>query len=232
MLRGMAMEIVEIKNLKKIYKSEQIQVNAINGIDLSIKNEEFVVITGTSGSGKSTLIHMIGGVDEPTSGQIWIDGEEMTALTEKKKAAFRRQKIGIVYQFYNLIPILNVEKNITLPLELDGKKVDWKFFDEITEILGITDRLSHMPGELSGGQQQRVAIARALITRPAILLADEPTGNLDKKNTVEIVQLLKEANEKYGQTIIMITHDEEIAENAERKIAIEDGRIILDEVVN
>lgn len=226
------MEIVEIKNLKKIYKSEQIQVNAINGIDLSIKNEEFVVITGTSGSGKSTLIHMIGGVDEPTSGQIWIDGEEMTALTEKKKAAFRRQKIGIVYQFYNLIPILNVEKNITLPLELDGKKVDWKFFDEITEILGITDRLSHMPGELSGGQQQRVAIARALITRPAILLADEPTGNLDKKNTVEIVQLLKEANEKYGQTIIMITHDEEIAENAERKIAIEDGRIILDEVVN
>lgn len=232
MLRGMAMEIVEIKNLKKIYKSEQIQVNAINGIDLSIKNEEFVVITGTSGSGKSTLIHMIGGVDEPTSGQIWIDGEEMTALTEKKKAAFRRQKIGIVYQFYNLIPILNVEKNITLPLELDGKKVDWKFFDEITEILGITDRLSHMPGELSGGQQQRVAIARALITKPAILLADEPTGNLDKKNTVEIVQLLKEANEKYGQTIIMITHDEEIAENAERKIAIEDGRIILDEVVN
>lgn len=228
----MVMEIVEIKNLKKIYKSEQIQVNAINGIDLSIKNEEFVVITGTSGSGKSTLIHMIGGVDEPTSGQIWIDGEEMTALTEKKKAAFRRQKIGIVYQFYNLIPILNVEKNITLPLELDGKKVDWKFFDEITEILGITDRLSHMPGELSGGQQQRVAIARALITRPAILLADEPTGNLDKKNTVEIVQLLKEANEKYGQTIIMITHDEEIAENAERKIAIEDGRIILDEVVN
>lgn len=226
------MEIVEIKDLKKIYKGDQIQVNAINGIDLSIKKEEFVVITGTSGSGKSTLIHMIGGVDEPTSGQIWIDGEEMTALTEKKKAAFRRQKIGIVYQFYNLIPILNVEKNITLPLELDGKKVDWKFFDEITEILGITDRLSHMPGELSGGQQQRVAIARALITRPAILLADEPTGNLDKKNTVEIVQLLKEANEKYGQTIIMITHDEEIAENAERKIAIEDGRIILDEVVN
>lgn len=226
------MEIVEIKDLKKIYKGDQIQVNAINGIDLSIKKKEFVVITGTSGSGKSTLMHMIGGVDEPTSGQIWIDGEEMTALTEKKKAAFRRQKIGIIYQFYNLIPILNVEKNITLPLELDGKKVDWKFFDEITEILGITDRLSHMPGELSGGQQQRVAIARALITKPAILLADEPTGNLDKKNTVEIVQLLKEANEKYGQTIIMITHDEEIAENAERKIAIEDGRIILDEVVN
>lgn len=232
MLWGMDMEIVEIKDLKKIYKGDQIQVNAINGIDLSIKKEDFVVITGTSGSGKSTLMHMIGGVDEPTSGQIWIDGEEMTALTEKKKAAFRRQKIGIIYQFYNLIPILNVEKNITLPLELDGKKVDWKFFDEITEILGIADRLSHMPGELSGGQQQRVAIARALITKPAILLADEPTGNLDKKNTVEIVQLLKEANEKYGQTIIMITHDEEIAENAERKIAIEDGRIILDEVVN
>ena len=226
------MEIVEIKDLKKIYKGDQIQVNAINGVDLSIKKEEFVVITGTSGSGKSTLMHMIGGVDEPTSGEIWIDGEEMTALTEKRKAAFRRQKIGIIYQFYNLIPILNVEKNITLPLALDGKKVDWKFFDEITEILGIADRLSHMPGELSGGQQQRVAIARALITKPAILLADEPTGNLDKKNTVEIVQLLKEANERYGQTIIMITHDEEIAENAERKIAIEDGRIILDEVVN
>lgn len=225
------MEIVEIKDLKKIYKGDQIQVNAINGIDLSIKKEEFVVITGTSGSGKSTLMHMIGGVDEPTSGQIWIDGEEMTALTEKRKAAFRRQKIGIIYQFYNLIPILNIEKNITLPLALDRKKVDWKFFEEITEILGIADRLSHMPGELSGGQQQRVAIARALITKPAILLADEPTGNLDKKNTVEIVQLLKEANEKYGQTIIMITHDEEIAENAERKIAIEDGRIILDEVV-
>lgn len=226
------MEIVEIKDLKKIYKGDQIQVNAINGIDLSIKKEEFVVITGASGSGKSTLMHMIGGVDEPTSGQIWIDGEEMTALTEKRKAAFRRQKIGIIYQFYNLIPILNVEKNITLPLALDGKKVDWKFFDEITEILGIADRLSHMPGELSGGQQQRVAIARALITKPAILLADEPTGNLDKKNTVEIVQLLKDANVKYGQTIIMITHDEEIAENAERKIAIEDGKIILDEVVN
>lgn len=232
MLWGIDMEIVEIKDLKKIYKGNQIQVNAINGIDLSIKKEEFVVITGTSGSGKSTLMHMIGGVDEPTSGRIWIDGEEMTALTEKRKAAFRRQKIGIIYQFYNLIPILNVEKNITLPLALDGKKVDWKFFDEITEILGIADRLSHMPGELSGGQQQRVAIARALITKPAIILADEPTGNLDKKNTVEIVQLLKEANEKYGQTIIMITHDEEIAENAERKISIEDGRIILDEVVN
>ncbi len=226
------MEIVEVRDLKKIYKGDQLQVNAINGIDLTIKKEEFVVITGTSGSGKSTLMHMIGGVDEPTSGQIWIDGEEMTALTEKRKAAFRRQKIGIIYQFYNLIPILNVEKNITLPLALDGKKVDWKFFDEITEILGIADRVTHMPGELSGGQQQRVAIARALITRPAILLADEPTGNLDKKNTVEIVQLLKEANEKYGQTIIMITHDEEIAENAERKIAIEDGKIILDEVVN
>ena len=225
------MEIVEVRDLKKIYKGDQLQVNAINGIDLTIKKEEFVVITGTSGSGKSTLMHMIGGVDEPTSGQIWIDGEEMTALTEKRKAAFRRQKIGIIYQFYNLIPILNVEKNITLPLALDGKKVDWKFFDEITEILGIADRVTHMPGELSGGQQQRVAIARALITRPAILLADEPTGNLDKKNTVEIVQLLKEANEKYGQTIIMITHDEEIAGNAERKIAIEDGRIILDEVV-
>lgn len=163
------MEIVEIKDLKKIYKGDQIQVNAINGIDLSIKKEEFVVITGTSGSGKSTLMHMIGGVDEPTSGQIWIDGEEMTALTEKRKAAFRRQKIGIIYQFYNLIPILNIEKNITLPLALDGKKVDWKFFEEITEILGIADRLSHMPGELSGGQQQRVAIARALITKPAIL---------------------------------------------------------------
>ena len=226
------MEIVEVRDLKKIYKGDQLQVNAINGIDLTIKKEEFVVITGTSGSGKSTLMHMIGGVDEPTSGQIWIDGEEMTALTEKRKAAFRRQKIGIIYQFYNLIPSLNVEKNITLPLALDGKKVDWKFFDEITEILGIADRVTHMPGELSGGQQQRVAIARALITRPAILLADEPTGNLDKKNTVEIVQLLKEANEKYGQTIIMITHDEEIAENAERKIAIEDGKIILDEVVN
>ena len=226
------MEIVEVRDLKKIYKGDQLQVNAINGIDLTIKKEEFVVITGTSGSGKSTLMHMIGGVDEPTSGQIWIDGEEMTALTEKRKAAFRRQKIGIIYQFYNLIPILNVEKNITLPIAIDGKKVDWKFFDEITEILGIADRVTHMPGELSGGQQQRVAIARALITRPAILLADEPTGNLDKKNTVEIVQLLKEANEKYGQTIIMITHDEEIAENAERKIAIEDGKIILDEVVN
>lgn len=226
------MDIVKINDLKKIYEGNRIQVNALNGINLSIKKGEFVVITGASGSGKSTLMHMIGGVDEPTSGQIWIDGEEMTALNEKRKAAFRRQKIGIVYQFYNLIPILNVEKNITLPLALDEKVVDKNFFDEITEILGITDRLSHMPGELSGGQQQRVAIARALITRPSVLLADEPTGNLDKKNTVEIVQLLKKANEKYGQTVIMITHDEVIADNAKRKISIEDGKIVLDEVVN
>lgn len=226
------MDIVKINDLKKIYEGNRIQVNALNGINLSIKKGEFVVITGASGSGKSTLMHMIGGVDEPTSGQIWIDGEEMTALNEKRKAAFRRQKIGIVYQFYNLIPILNVEKNITLPLALDEKAVDKDFFDEITEILGITDRLSHMPGELSGGQQQRVAIARALITRPSVLLADEPTGNLDKKNTVEIVQLLKKANEKYGQTVIMITHDEVIADNAKRKISIEDGKIVLDEVVN
>lgn len=226
------MEILRTEHLTKIYGEKENQVVAISDINLSIKKGEFVAIVGSSGSGKSTLLHILGGVDRPTSGSVFIEDEDIYRLNDDKLAIFRRRQVGLIYQFFNLIPVLNVKENITLPTQLDGKTPDAELLRELTETLGLGKRLRHLPNELSGGQQQRVAIGRALMNRPAIILADEPTGNLDKKNTVEIVQLLKEANEKYGQTIIMITHDEEIAENAERKIAIEDGKIILDEVVN
>lgn len=224
------MEILQVDNLRKSYNSEHTMVEALNVEHLSIVKGDFVAITGTSGSGKSTLLHMLGSVDEPTSGQIWIDGEELTAMNEKQKARLRRQKIGIIYQFYNLIPFLSVEKNILLPVSLDGRKADAEYFQSIVKAVGMEERLKHMPGELSGGQQQRAAIARAMIMKPAILLADEPTGNLDGKNSDEVMRLLHDVNEQYQQTIVLVTHDDNIADAAKRRIIIEDGKIIADEV--
>ncbi len=225
------MEIVRCEKLSKIYGSGQTKVTALDEVDLSVEQGEFVAIIGTSGSGKSTLLHMMGGVDRPSSGKIWIDGVDISTLSEKQCSVFRRRKVGLVYQFYNLIPSVDVRQNILLPMLLDGQKPDEKRFDELTEVLGLRDRLHHLPGQLSGGQQQRAAIARALIYRPAILLADEPTGNLDKRNSEEILGLLKLSNKKYRQTILLITHDERIALEADRIITIEDGRILSDQEV-
>ena len=224
------MEILRVNNLRKSYKSEHTMVEALDIKTFSVEKGDFVVITGASGSGKSTLLHMLGSVDEPTFGQIWIDGEELTAKDEKQKAKLRRQKIGIIYQFYNLIPFLNIEKNILLPISMDGKKVDENYFRNVVKAVGMEERLKHMPGELSGGQQQRAAIARAMIMKPSILLADEPTGNLDRKNSEEVMRLLHNVNEQYKQTIVLVTHDDKIASSARRKIVIEDGKIIVDEV--
>lgn len=226
----MGMEILSVDNLRKSYRSEHTMVEALDIEKLSIKQGEFVVITGASGSGKSTLLHMLGSVDEPTSGKIWIEGEELTSMNEKQKAKLRRQKIGIIYQFYNLIPFLSVEKNILLPASMDGKTVDRDYFKNIVKAVRMEERLKHMPGELSGGQQQRAAIARAMIMKPAILLADEPTGNLDRKNSEDVMQLLHFVNKEYQQTIVLVTHDDDIANSAERRIVIEDGKIITDEV--
>ena len=224
------MEILRVNNLRKSYKSEHTMVEALDIKTFSVEKGDFVVITGASGSGKSTYWHMLGSVDEPTFGQIWIDGEELTAMDEKQKAKLRRQKIGIIYQFYNLIPFLNIEKNILLPISMDGKKVDENYFRNVVKAVGMEERLKHMPGELSGGQQQRAAIARAMIMKPSILLADEPTGNLDRKNSEEVMRLLHNVNEQYKQTIVLVTHDDKIASSARRKIVIEDGKIIVDEV--
>ena len=224
------MEILRVNNLRKSYKSEHTMVEALDIKTFSVEKGDFVVITGASGSGKSTLLHMLGSVDEPTFGQIWIDGEELTAMDEKQKAKLRRQKIGIIYQFYNLIPFLNIEKNILLPISMDGKKVDENYFRNVVKAVGMEERLKHMPGELSGGQQQRAAIARAMIMKPSILLADEPTGNLDRKNSEEVMRLLHNVNEQYKPTIVLVTHDDKIASSARRKIVIEDGKIIVDEV--
>ena len=224
------MEILRVNNLRKSYKSEHTMVEALDIKTFSVEKGDFVVITGASGSGKSTLLHMLGSVDEPTFGQIWIDGEELTAMDEKQKAKLRRQKIGIIYHFYNLIPFLNIEKNILLPISMDGKKVDENYFRNVVKAVGMEERLKHMPGELSGGQQQRAAIARAMIMKPSILLADEPTGNLDRKNSEEVMRLLHNVNEQYKQTIVLVTHDDKIASSARRKIVIEDGKIIVDEV--
>ena len=217
------MQILKTENLTKVYNN---QVRALNGVSISIERGEFVAVMGSSGSGKSTLLHILGGVDRPTSGTVYIDEEDISALKEKDLALFRRRKIGLVYQFFNLIPNLSVKKNILLPILLDKKNPDQNYFDEIVSVLGLKEKLNSFPSELSGGQQQRVAIARSLIYRPSILLADEPTGNLDRKNSDEIIGLLKLSNKNYKQTIIMITHDERIALEADRIIKIEDGEIL------
>lgn len=223
------MELLRCENLTKTYGTGAAQVTALSNLSLSIDKGEFVAIVGTSGSGKSTLLHMLGGVDRPTEGHIYIEDTDVAALSEEELAVFRRRKVGLIYQFYNLIPTLSVRKNILLPMLLDNRRPDEARFQEIVETLGLANRLAHLPGELSGGQQQRVAIARSLIYRPALLLADEPTGNLDRKNSEETVELLRLSNQKYGQTVILITHDERIALEASRIITIEDGKILQDE---
>jgi putative ABC transport system ATP-binding protein len=225
------MNILEIKNLSKIYGKGETAVNALDDVSFSVKKGEFVVIIGPSGSGKSTLLHLLGGVDLPTSGNVLIDNTDIYQLNETQLAIFRRRQIGLIYQFYNLIPILTVEENITLPMLLDEHKVDKKHLDHVVNTLGLTNRLKHLPNQLSGGQQQRVSIGRALISNPAIMLADEPTGNLDSKNSSEIMELLKLFNKTYNQTLIVITHDERIALQADRIIAIEDGKLVKDEVI-
>ena len=223
------MEILRVENLRKIYGKGENQINAVDDVSFSVEKGEFIAIVGSSGSGKSTLLHLLGGVDRPTSGKVYIDGKDIYSLSNDNLAIFRRRQVGLIYQFYNLIPILNVEENITLPCRLDGVYVDSKRLNEILDTLGLTKRVKHLPNELSGGQQQRVSIGRALINNPAIVLADEPTGNLDSKASEEILELLKISNKKYKQTIIMITHDLELAAAADRIITIEDGRIIRNE---
>ena len=223
------MEILKCEGVKKVYGSKDNLVNALNGIDLSVEKGEFVTIIGASGSGKSTLLHILGSVDKPTSGKVLVDGEDISKLNPTKSAIFRRRKVGLVYQFYNLIPTLTVRKNILMPLLLDKRKVNEEYFEQVVNQLGIADKLEMMPSQLSGGQQQRVAIVRALIYRPAILLADEPTGNLDQKNSKEIIEMLKLSNRNLEQTILLITHDEKIALEADRIITIEDGRIVSDQ---
>ena len=225
------MEILRVENLTKIYGKGETAVTALDNVSFSVKKGEFVAVIGPSGSGKSTLLHIIGGVDTPTSGKVYIDGTDIYNLNESQLAIFRRRQIGLIYQFYNLIPILNVEENMTLPILLDGRTVDKKHLNELIETLGLKGRQKHLPNQLSGGQQQRVSIGRALIYNPAIVLADEPTGNLDSKNSEEIVNLLKLYNQIYNQTLILITHDERIALQADRIISIEDGKIAKDEVI-
>lgn len=225
------MEILRCSHLTKTYGSGSNKVTALNDISLSLEKGSFTAIVGTSGSGKSTPLHMLGGVDRPTSGNIYIEDTDISTLSMEQLAVFRRRKVGLVYQFYNLIPTLNVQKNILLPILLDGQKPDMNRFHQITEALGLSDRLSHLPRELSGGQQQRTAIARSLIYQPAILLADEPTGNLDRKNSEETIELLKLSNRQYGQTVLLITHDEKTALEADRIITLEDGRLLHDEAV-
>jgi putative ABC transport system ATP-binding protein len=225
------MSIVQIENLSKIYGKGATAVKALDDVSFSVKKGEFVAIIGPSGSGKSTLLHLLGGVDRPTSGKVLIDNTDIYQLDETQLAIFRRRQIGLIYQFYNLIPILTVEENITLPMLLDQHKVESGQFESIVSTLGLDNRLDHLPNQLSGGQQQRVSIGRALISNPAIILADEPTGNLDSKNSKEIIELLKMFNKTYNQTLIVITHDERIALQADRVIEIADGRVAKDEVI-
>lgn len=225
------MEILRVESLSKIYGKDENKVKALDNVSFSINKGEFVAIIGPSGSGKSTLLHLLGGVDIPTSGRVFVGDTNMYGLNETQLAIFRRRQIGLIYQFYNLIPVLNVEENITLPLLLDGRKKDKKQFKEIIDHLDLANRINHLPNQLSGGQQQRVSIGRALINNPSIILADEPTGNLDSKNSAEILELLKHANKRYNQTLIIITHDENIALQADRIISIEDGTIVRDEVL-
>jgi len=225
------MELIRVENLTKIYGKGENEVRALDGVSFSMEKGEFIAVIGPSGSGKSTLLHILGGVDRPTSGKVYVDGQDVYAQNEEQLAIFRRRHVGLIYQFYNLIPVLNVAENITLPVLMDGRKVNEERFNELISILGLKGREKFLPHQLSGGQQQRVSIGRALINAPAVVLADEPTGNLDTKNSQEIVELLKLSNQKYKQTIIVITHDEKIALQAKRIIAIEDGRIVSDEVI-
>jgi len=224
------MGILKIENISKYYGSGDNEVKALDNINLEIQEGEFIAITGTSGSGKSTLLHIIGSVDKPTNGKILLEEQDIYAMSDEAQSKLRRKKIALIYQFYNLIPTLNVRENITLPTMLDGGKIDEEYLNELVNLLGLSDRINHLPNELSGGQQQRVSIGRALMNKPSIILADEPTGNLDSKNSKEIMELLKEANQKYKQTIIMVTHDKELAAYANRIITIEDGKIVNDEV--
>ena len=223
------MEILRVENLNKIYGKGDNQVKAVDNVSFSVEKGEFVAIIGASGSGKSTLLHLIGGVDRPTSGKVFIEGKDIYSLNDDNLAIFRRRQIGLIYQFYNLIPVLNVAENITLPTKLDGRDVDERRLDELLKTLGLEKRKYNLPNQLSGGQQQRVSIGRAIINEPALMLADEPTGNLDSKASEEIISLLKLSNKKYNQTVIVITHDEKIALEADRIITIDDGKIIKDE---
>lgn len=225
------MEILKVENLSKVYGKGDNQVKALDNVSFRVEKGQFVAIIGPSGSGKSTLLHILGGVDVPTSGKVYMDGQDVYAQNEEQLAVFRRRQVGLIYQFYNLIPVLDVTENITLPVLLDGRKVNKERLEELLDILKLKGREKHLPNQLSGGQQQRVSIGRALMNSPAVVLADEPTGNLDSKNSQEIVDLLKLSNKKYDQTLIVITHDENIALQADRIIAIEDGRITRDEVI-
>lgn len=223
------MEILRVENLCKVYGKGDNQVQAVKNVSFSVEKGEFVAIVGQSGSGKSTLLHMIGGVDKPSSGQVLVDGQDVFKKNKEQLAIFRRRQVGLIYQFYNLIPVLNVVENLTLPLKLDGQKINEERVNELLQILDLADRKKHLPSQLSGGQQQRVSIGRALINAPALVLADEPTGNLDSISSQEIMELLKYSNKKYGQTLIVITHDENIALQADRIIRIADGQIVSDE---
>ena len=225
------MEILRVEHLIKIYGSGVTAVHALDDVSFTVEKGEFVAIVGPSGSGKSTLMHILGGVDSPTSGKVFVDGTEIGTLDETELAIFRRRQIGLIYQFYNLIPVLNIKENITLPLLLDGREVDEKSLSDLVSSLGLTDRLGYLPNQLSGGQQQRVSIGRALITHPALILADEPTGNLDRQNSAEIIELLKMFNRQHSQTLLVITHDENIALQADRILVVEDGRIMRDETL-
>ena len=223
------MELMQIQHLSKVYGQGENQVRAVDDISFTVEKGEFLAIIGPSGSGKSTLLHILGGVDCPTSGKVFVDGQDVYAQNEDQLAIFRRRQVGLIYQFYNLIPVLNVVENMTLPVLMDGRQVNQERLEELLDVLGLRGREKYLPNQLSGGQQQRVSIGRALMDAPAVVLADEPTGNLDSKNSQEIVELLKMSNKKYGQTLVIITHDENIAMQAHRVIAIEDGRITRDE---
>ncbi len=225
------MEILRVEHLSKIYGTGENAVKALDNVSFSVHKGDFVAITGPSGSGKSTLLHILGGVDEPTAGKVYVDGKDVYSQNSEQLAVFRRRQVGLIYQFYNLIPVLDVRENITLPLLLDGRKVNAGYYNELLNTLDLKEREKHLPNQLSGGQQQRVSIGRALINTPAIMLADEPTGNLDSKNSREIIDLLRLSNKKYDQTLIIITHDENIALQADRIITIEDGQISRDEVI-
>ena len=225
------MEILRVENLTKVYGKGENEVRALDGVSFSVEKGAFVAVIGPSGSGKSTLLHILGGVDRPTGGKVFMDGKDVYAQNEEQLAIFRRRQVGLIYQFYNLIPVLNVTENITLPVLMDGQKVNQNRLAELMTTLNLTGRENHLPNQLSGGQQQRVSIGRALMNAPAVVLANEPTGNLDSKSSREIVELLKVSNEKYGQTLIVITHDESIALQADRILSIEDGKITRDEVI-